>query len=316
MFFKLFIQIFGIFFIILLGVFARRLNILDSHSTSQASKIVVNFFYPSLILSSLLKNFSLDKLLKNFTLPAGTFLIMLTGYLTGLILKNFISFSSKEEENVFHFQSTINNYSFLPMPIVLMYWGEKGLSKLLFSTLGSEISMWSIGILALTGNKLTKRNFKNLITPPLLSIIFSILIITLRDSLKIHFPDTFSEIGKTFISIFDIVGKGTIPLALFVAGSKMAELRIKNIFSLKQLYLLIIRLILVPYLSILLISHLPFNISIKKILFVVCVMPCAVTSIILSEVYKEDVEFAASSVLITHIFSLFTIPLWFSILFK
>jgi predicted permease len=43
------------------------------------------------------------------------------------------------------FQCIINNYSFLPMPLAFLFWGEQGLALLIFSTIDSEIAFWTLG---------------------------------------------------------------------------------------------------------------------------------------------------------------------------
>jgi predicted permease len=43
-------------------------------------------------------------------------------------------------------------------------------------------------------------------------------------------------------------------------------------------------------------------------------MPAAIASVMLSDMYKADSEFAASAVLLTHVASLVTIPLWLTFL--
>jgi len=315
MFIKLFIRILAIFSMIAMGVLARKLRITDTDSTRKMSRIIVNFFYPALIFSSLVSTFSLKSLIRNWTLPAGTIMIMCTGYLIGLIFLKIIPFRKEKERHVFLFQSAINNYSFLPIPIILMLWGNAGVAKLIFATLGSELSVWTIGILALTGNKFKRENLRHLLSVPMLAMFFAIFVIIIKAwAVSANFllsqNSLLAEIGNSFMTSLDIFGKGTIPLAMFVAGSRMAELTRKHLFVMKQVYIIFLRLLVIPAATVTLLFLLPFENSIRLILLVVAIMPCAIASVVLSEVYDADVESAASSVLTTHLFSLITIPLW------
>ena len=321
MFIKLFVRILAIFSMIAMGALARKLRIIDANSTRKMARIITNFFYPALIFSYLVSNFSLGSLIRNWTLPAGALMIMYTGYLIGLLFSKLIPFSKEKERHVFLFQSTINNYSFLPIPIILMLWGNAGVAKLIFSTLGSEIAVWTIGIFALTGNKFKRENLRHLLSVPMLAIFFTIFVIIIKAwavsaNYVLNQNGILAEIGNSFMTSFDIFGKGTIPLAMFVVGSRISELTTKHLFVMKQVYLTLLRLIIIPAVITLLLFLLPFENSIRLILLVVAIMPCAIASVVLSEVYDADVEFAASGVLITHLFSLITIPLWLFLFLK
>lgn len=318
MFVSLFIRILSIFFMVFLGALARKLRILDVESTRSMSFCVVNFFYPALIFSSIVGNFSVQELAENWALPAGTIMIMSTGYLFGLVFSSVIKFRDEEEKHTFMFQSAINNYSFLPLPIILMLWGEAGVAKLIFSSLGSEISVWTIGVFILTGHRFRIENLKRLLSMPMVAILFAIVFVFLRQWMQssgwIPAENSITmEIGRSFMSTLGMFGKATIPLAMMIAGSCMAELKCEHLIGMKQLYTLILRLIIIPASVIGLLFLLPFPESIRNILIVVAIMPCALASVVLSEVYNADRDFAASSVLITHLFSLITIPAWLAI---
>ncbi|MCX8081845.1 MAG: AEC family transporter [bacterium] len=318
MFLKLFIRILAIFGMIGVGVLARRLNMLAKETASQMSRITTNFFYPALIFSYLVNNFSLNGLAENWVLPLGTLIIMTTGYITGNIFSRIITFKDEKEKGQFLFQCTINNYSFLPLPIALMLYGNTGVAYLIFSTLGSELSVWTIGIFGLTGNKFRKDSIKKFLSVPVIAIILSVIAIVLRDMCNFLYacPLIIKEIGVSFFSAVDIFGKGAIPVAMFIAGSRMADLKSHHLITTIQGYIISLRLLIIPAISSIILYLLPFTQEAKNILFIVAVMPSAIASVVLSEVYNSDTEFAASSVFTTHLFSLITIPLWLTILLK
>ncbi|MCM8830294.1 MAG: AEC family transporter [Candidatus Omnitrophica bacterium] len=316
MFIKLFIRILAIFGMIAAGAIARRLNMLTKDTASQMSRITTNFFYPALIFTYLVSNFSLKELAENWVLPFGTLIIMASGYITGNIFSRFTAFKNEKEKGQFLFQCTINNYSFLPLPIALMLYGNTGVAYLIFSTLGSEISVWTMGVFALTGNKFRRDSVKNLLSVPMIAIVFSIIVIAIRDMCIYNCPWIIREIGTSFFSVIDIFGKGTIPVAMFIAGSRMADLKVHHLLTTLQGYIITLRLLVIPAISAIVLYLLPFPVEARNILLVVAVMPSAIASVVLSEVYNSDTEFAASSVLTTHLFSLITIPLWLSFLLK
>ncbi|MDD3726075.1 MAG: AEC family transporter [Candidatus Ratteibacteria bacterium] len=316
MFIKLFIRILAIFGMIAAGTLAKRLNMLTKETASQMSRINTNFFYPALIFTSLVSNFSLKGLAENWVLPLGTLIIMSSGYIIGNIFSRFIAFTDEREKGQFLFQCAINNYSFLPLPIVLMLYGNTGVAQLIFSTLGSELSVWTIGVFAITGNRFRKDSVKNLLSAPMVSIVLSVIVIAIKDSCPYYYSGIIKDIGTSFFSVMDIFGKGTVPIAMFIAGSRMADLNPHDLFTKLQGYVVSLRLLLIPAISAAILYILPFPCEARNILCIVAVMPSAIASVVLSEVYHSDTEFAAASVLTTHLFSLLTIPLWLSFLLR
>ena len=321
MFFKLFFRILAIFGMISVGILAKKLKIVNANGTRQMSFVITNFLYPALIFSCLVGSFSANGLINNRTLPACAILIMGIGYIFGYFFLKIIPFSGDKEKHTFHFQCTINNYSFLPMPIILSFWGNQGVAKLIFSSLGSEIAVWTIGIFALTGNKFKRKNIRNLASVPMMALIVSIATIVIRDKIIAAYGvpasgSLFSDVSESFMSAVTMFGKGTIPLAMFVAGSRMADLRAEHLFSLKQTYMVLLRLVAIPAVAINILLRLPIAADTRNVLLVLAIMPAAIASVVLSEVYNGDTEFAASSVLTTHALSLLTIPAWMYLLMR
>ncbi len=317
MFFQIFVRILSIFLIILAGTVARKRSILTDKTITSMAVCVTNFFYPALIISSITSNFTIKSLISHWTLPAGTILIMFTGYIIGMIFSGFLTFESEKQKNTFLFQCTINNYVFLPLPIIAMLLGETGVGFLIFSSFGSELSVWTIGILGLTGNRTERKNIKNLMSAPIFALIFSIALVFARDTFSgtpVFSNRLLREIVAGFAGSIDIFGKATVPLALFTAGGRMYNLSMKHIKKQVQFWVNFLRLIFIPAAACALLTVLPVSREIFMVLAVVSIMPAAIASVILSEAYGADTDFASSSVLTTHIFSLLTIPAWLTFL--
>jgi predicted permease len=320
MFIPLFVRVLAIFFMISLGTLARKLGFLDTHTAQRTAGIVTNFFYPALIFSSLVNNFTLRKLAVNWPLPAAAFAIMAAGYCAGLGFRKSFQFKTPQQRNVFLFQATINNYSFLPMPIVLMLWGEPGVALLIFSTLGSEIAVWTLGILGLTGNTFKKENLRHLVSTPMLALFAAIAALCLKAAgVGTWFAQRgtfFPEASGSFLLTLDIFGKAAIPLAMFVAGSRLLDVKKNELFNPPQFGLAAIRLVLVPAAAVTAFFLLPFSPEARLILTTVAIMPCAIVSVVLSETYDADPKFAAAGVLLTHLFALLTIPAWLTLVMR
>jgi len=309
----------SVFVMIVIGVLARRSGVIGGGDTRRMAKLLTSVVYPALIFSAVTGNFSARGLLASWTLPAGAFMIMLLGYGIGIAGRQLIKFRAPQEQHAFLFQCTINNYAFLPLPLALLYFGDAGVAALILSTLGSEIAVWTIGIVALTGQPIGIRSVKHLLSMPLLAIAAAVLVITVRDLLL---PDSIAVLlhgpasGQMLAALtagLEMLGAAAIPLAMLIAGSRMAELRPHNLLTVPQSAVAVLRLIAVPAVVMALLHLLPLPLPVVQILMLVAVMPSAIVSVVLSEIHGADTDFAAASVLMTHVACLVTIPLWLAL---
>jgi len=306
------IRIAAVFLMIMAGIIARKRGFLDSATTSTLSKLVIVILYPALIYSSLTTAFTFSDLLAKWHLPAGAILVMVTGFVVGLVARRLITFQNAAERRAFHFQCSVNNYIFLPLPLIMMYFGNDGVASLIFSTVGSEIGLWTIGIVALMGLRFEARSLKHLINMPMGAVVAALLTLALMavSPARISQAPFLQEVGKTLLQVLDVFGRGTVPLAMMVAGSRMAELKPDHLRQFSQLSVVFLRLILIPVCTLGLLQLLPLPVNTRQIIAIVAIMPSSVASVMLSDLYGADREFAATSVLMTHLFSLITIPLW------
>ncbi len=303
------------FLMIAVGYIARKRGLITNDTTRQLSRLLTAFFYPPLIFHSMTRNFDGRGLIQNWPLPLGAFSIMLAGFCLGLFIERFVLKPSPGREHAFLFQCTINNFSFLPLPLALMLWGEIGVAGIIFSSLGSELALWTLGLFSISGRKVDAQSFKRMISPPLVTIAVALLWILLRDSappalLAPLDTPAMQSIGASLLDALRMLGAATIPVAMVVAGSRMASLRVNHIISLEKAVVSILRLLVIPALTVLALHLIPVAPDIRRTLILVATMPSAVSSVIFAELYGEDAEFAAACVLLTHILCLLTIPIW------
>lgn len=314
-FFIILIRVLAICLMICIGAVARKRGILSSQATYSLSMLSTNLIYPAAIFSSLVGGFTVKSILGNWMLPAGTFTIMLIGFVIGGICKFFLKGCTPEEKRMFHFQSTVNNYIFLPLPLIMQEYGDQGVGLLSLSTIGSELAVWTIGMCAMSGGfKLDK--LKNLLNMPMIAVMISICVIIIKEYMPWHPQENgfCMEVWNTLLSSTKQFGAGTVALSMIVAGSRMTELDFSKIFSKLQYFIAFLRLVFIPAICIALLYVLPVPVSSRNILAIIAVMPTAVASVSFSDVFKADTQTAAASVLLTHAVGLITIAIWMSIL--
>jgi len=315
--FPIFLKTLTIFLMILAGYLVRRMRIVDETFNRQLSLLLINLFYPALILSSMVRNFTLESLAANWTLPAGSAIIMATGWMLGRLAMPWLQRQPEALRRMFHFQCTMNNYSFLPILMGAALWGEKAVALVIFSGLGSELCVWTLGVKALTGQKLDRAFLKNLVSVPMVALMFSFAVLAVRSACERHgfapvaasVPDEFL---KTLLETCRMAGGATIPASALICGSRIAMLHPSKLWSPLMAGTCVLRLVVIPALCIAGLSLVPLPLDVRRVLVLISVMPAAMASVTLAEAYGGDADFSAAAILATHIVCLVTIPLWLS----
>jgi predicted permease len=305
-----------IFVIISFGYLLRLRRLIDAPFNRQLSLLLVNVFYPALIVSSLTRNFTWSTLLRNWTLPAGSALIMLTGWAVGTLCLPLLRRQPPRTVGMFRFQCMLNNYSFLPIMLATLLLDEQGVARIVFSTIGAETVVWTLGVRVLTGFRASRREvLRNLLSLPMLAMLTGIALLLLRHLLASAGAGFASQpLAANIVTMFDralhMTGQATIPVSAVIVGARMAALERHHIFTRLAACATGLRLLLIPAAAMALIVWLPFPAEVRPVLLIVAAQPCSMASVTLAEVYDSDASFGAATVLLTHLFALLTIPLW------
>jgi predicted permease len=317
MFSHLLFNVLCIFVMMLPGFIAVKCGIFSRSTITELSRILINFIYPCFIFYSIINCFTFNELVGRWTLPAGSLGIMVAGYMIGLVTVRFIGFKTDDEKKSFLFQSLLNNYSFLPLPLVILLFGEKGGAALIFSSFGAELSVWTLGVFILHGHQFSMKNLTHLLTPPMISLYCAVLFSWILGVLKCNGClagyENLGSYANYTLNTFKMIGGATIPLAMIVAGARIAMIDFSGFNNARIWVLTFLRLIAIPLtvLSILKLIGLPEDT--EKILMVVAVMPTSIASIMMSEIYGGDKEFMTVTVVSSHLLSIITIPVLLSL---
>lgn len=308
-----------VFALIFLGAVLRRRGVLDAALTRGLAVLLMTAFYPGLVFESIVTRFTIPELVEYWTLPAGSALIMTLGYIAGLGLDRLWAHDDTATRRTTRFQLTMNNYSFLPMVLTLVLLGQGGKAMVVYSTLGAELVVWTLGVTTLTGGGLNRASLRRLLTMPMLAMAASaatLLVLWLVQGRGIDpaaNPDL-TTVGHSVLDVARLLGGGAIPVSALVAGSRMGGLSLGHVASVRVAVLTVLRVIVLPAIVVAILLALPFSSEVLPILLIIAVMPCAITSVSLSEVYAADSDLAAATVLSTHVVAVITVPLWLRLL--
>jgi len=308
------LQVIFILVLMLIGFFARKRGMISAVGTSEMVRILIAIIYPCLIFSSVTK-LNAEELGANWIMPVMALAIAGTGLALGLLAMKFMRGIDQQRASAFLFQNTINNYLFLPLPLVMLAWGEKGVALLVFASMGFELTVWTVGVFLFNRSSKLSEGIRMMFGPPLIILLLSIGWVCVRDLANPQLPDLglFTDlIFRTLELIYfgaETVGKAAVAFSMIVSGSRIAALNTKAAFDWHVGLLSALRLVVTPIIFILILKLIPMEDTAYGILCVIATMPAAVTSLIFSERFGGDSDFIASTLLVTHLAAVVTIPL-------
>lgn len=296
--------------ITLLGFYLYKRSVVKEKSLKFLTFVVINLTFPFLIFSNLIENSSVV-----LTHSLGKFIaisvsIFLLGYILGFIASFKRNHKFKEEFiSVVSFQ----NGGYLPITIAFFLFPSGMREEFLVYTflylLGFNIIMWSIGSSFIFRGKGKKFKLKSLFIPPVTSTLISLLLI---------YTGMAKFIPSLIILPLKMVGETSFVLSAVILGCWLAKVRLKGF--LERLPLIgeasFLKLIILPLLCLSWVVS--FKIFSLLGLFIVlqAAMPSAVSLPIVANLKGADSEFVSQGVFLTHILSIFTIPLWLGLYLK
>lgn len=289
------IEIFGLFMI---GALARKLGYIKEQEINRWSRLVLDFFLPLFLFSTILQGIDRSRMGELWIWPAIGLGQVLFSVAAGLVLQYGLFGKQSVKRRTFLHFCAFNNFTFLPVIIFRNLWGEESLSTLFILGTGSTLGVWTIGVAVLNSSDL-RSAVRNVCTPNLVAVVLA-LIITLTAG-----KDCIPEVVQQVICR---AGGIAIPLILILIGSSLVQ---KSSFRLSWpvVWIALVRLFILPAVGILLLKQLPLSRHQYEASVIIMLMPVAVSTILMTRRYGGDPEYAASTALVTTVLSMVTVPL-------
>jgi malate permease and related proteins len=292
-----------VFAVIGLGLLMRQFRVLTEESDRSLFRLTVNLLTPCLVFDSILGNQALQDPSNPLLAPILGFVTVAVGLFLALILSPWAGLSLKPEQRSFALTVGIYNWGYLALPIIQTLFGKETVGVLFVFNLGVEGTMWTLGLMVLTGGSLAS-GWKRIFNPPVLSIIVALILNTF--GAKDWLP-------PFLLSTIHLLAPCAIPLGLLLVGAslydQLGEGEWNKAWRIGFMACLI-RLALLPALFLLVLAYMPMPRELQQILIVQAAMPSAVFPIVLTKHYGGDSGTALRVILATGLVSLFTIPFW------
>ncbi len=220
-------------------------------------------------------------------------LFLVLGYFVSKIVK-----ADKSEAGVVVFGTTFKNLTFLGFPMVVALFTDYEAS--FYGTLFCipfNILTFTLGPIILPAHRNNKIYFKDFLTPINISIFIGIIFF----AFELRVPYAIENAFRTIASM-------TIPVSLLLTGALLTKSDFRTIFKEpKVLFVAFVNLIVFPLVFLFIAKLFNFNTFALQFSFVMALLPSASMTLILTDKYDGNIDFAGKIVLLTTILSLFTV---------
>lgn len=286
-----------LFIYLIAGIVCRKSGICSDEFRTKLTDFLLHITLPCMIFESFHMDFSVDILWNSgIALLIASVVAGFSILLGQLLFRRFPA----ERRCVMQYGTLCNNSVFTGFPLVNGLFGNSGLLLASFYVIPNRILMWVVGISYFSGKK--ERGLSQVLHTLRLPAVAAVYIGLFRMVSGITLPVSFD----TAISG---IGACTSPLAMILVGSILADNDIRHIFDKGAFYLVLIRQIVIPLLSLGGLRLFPVDSLTVGVSVVISGMPIATTTAILAQRYGADTRFASGCVFLSTLTSLVTVPL-------
>lgn len=281
-----------------------KYKILPENSSKVLSRLETYVFVPAIVLSTFMTNFTIDMLQVSWIyFISGTFVVLIS-----IILAIFISkliTKNKYLQKIYIYGLSFPNFAFMGIAVVKALFPEIFLEYLMFIIpFYIAIYSWAIPKLLIPNTNVDKSlrtKLKRIANPMFIAMLIGIVIGVLNFTIPFFIQTSISTLG-------DLMS----PIAMILTGITISRIKLIDNFKNIKVYIAsIIRLILLPILFLFILSILNIQYTIKVCIICAIAMPLGLNSIIVPAAYDLDTKEASSMALISHLFSVITIPFIF-----
>lgn len=295
----------SIIIIVFIGYVLSKKGFFKEGDSVVFSKIVCNLSLPLLMINTLCKSFTRDMLYEMLYGMIIPFASIMISYLASCIFGRWIS--DKKRLGVFKVMFTASNTIFIGMPLNEAIFGDKSLPYVLVYYLANTVFFWTLGIYLISRDGLGRGStpsLKKLLSPPLAAFIVGIILV----SLNITLPDVIMDVCS-------YIGSMTTPLSLIFIGMTFNSVKLRDIkVNREMLFVFLGRFIISPLTIVLLEKAILVPELMKNVFIVQASLPVMAQTAIISKNYGADYKFAATTITLSTLAGLITIPVWVMLL--
>lgn len=283
------------FLLIMLGYVIMRFGGVQENFVQFISFMLINVAAPAVIIVVFQITYSPDMAHKIWLMTGYSFLI----HFVLIIISNLIYHKMPQtRRSVMNFGAVFPNIIFMGLPIFDALFGPVGIFYVSIFLLPHNLILWTYGqSIFLPHHDL--KSLKQIFNPPFIAVIIGLILFLLQ-----------IELPKPVYDSMDMLGRMVTPLAMILAGCKMAQSSMKEVVTdLRALLGSSVRLILAPLITYLVLMAIGADPVLAKICVIVETMPVAALGVVQAEKLGGDSMLMSRYMVMSTVLSLVTIPI-------
>lgn len=287
-----------LFAMMALGYIAGKAKVMTLQGNKALSMLVNCITNPCAVLYSalcgehVLSNLDILKLI-GIAVLMFTFLI-LTAQLVPKLLR-----VEKAQAGKYKFMMIFSNIGYMGIPVITAVFGASATICVTIFIMVFYFFIYTYGIFLIHGDKQKGFQWKSLLTPMLICSVLGIVCYLLH----IQLTGAAAEFLNTVRGV-------TTPCAMMIIGCALSALPVKALFTNWRLYIIsLLKLLLIPAAVYLCLRNIMADKFLPSVLVVIMAMPVASNFTMLCAQYDQDQFLPATSVFVTTLLSVVTIPL-------
>ena len=292
-----------VFLIIGAGCLCRLVGLVTESSEKNIMTLALNVLYPCFIISKVCGNQSLQQVSVVATaFTAGLSLTVIALALSAGVSR-LLKLKSGAERNTFTVSGAIQNYGFIPIPLIEGLFpadAKETLGVLFVHNLGLELALWTIGVVIISGTRAGM--WRRLINGPTVAITVGLFL---------NFTSGYRLIPPVANDAMTQLGNCAIPVSLLLVGVSLAGVVLNDKWLSGwriPVAAIVLRFLMMPVLFLLAAQLLSHTKPLMLILLVEAAMPAAVFPIVIAKHFGGKPAVAVEIVVFTTIASLALTP--------
>ena len=299
-----FAQMLVLFLILILGYIGGKTKVLTVADNKPLSKMVNCITNPCSVLHSAL---CVERALANgevLKLIAIT-VIMYFGLILIAEITTRVLGVKPNEQGQYKFMMVFSNVGYMGIPVVRVIFGEEATFCVAVFIMVFYLFIYTYGVRQICSEPGQKGiDWKKVICPMTISSLVAIIGYLAG-----------IQVGGVVKDTLKTVANITTPCAMLIIGCALSSVPVKYVFSNWRLYIVaLLKLLVIPVVVYLLLKPIMGASMVLGVMVVIMAMPVATIITMLSAQYDKDQTLAASSVFITTLLSVITIPLLAAVL--
>ena len=300
-----------LFILLIVGMVARRLRLMNDRFDTMLSQLVMNVALPAMILSSVLTNENLPDAQTIWLLIGCSVVAYTINILIAELVPRLYRGKSAASKGAHSFIIAFGNVGFIGFPVLSAIFGPSAVFYGAVYNIPYNIALFSIGEAMIKRRdsadrphvgmcKRAKAIARTLANPCMAACVLSIVLALAK----------VTDVGGIIGTSCSYLGQLTVPASMLIIGSSLAKMSLKSMVSHLTPYIsAVFRLLVVPLVVFTIFRFFIGDALVLGVLTVSSAMPVASVGTMMCLVHGGDVDTMMRGTFLTTVLSLLTIPL-------